>query len=111
MRLAVVAVKILRRLGSLSLPPRLIWDAFKPQLILRKIPVALSQGRARFVLGSQGSLAGAVTSSDLAIIDKAIRTMKAPRSPETYRAEMRLAAAGSGDSHGKGDFIDGVITM
>ena len=85
--------------------------------MLRKIPVAGLQGRARFVWGShqnkarpRSNLAVTITPSlDLAITDKAIRTIKALRFPEAYRAKRRLAATEAGDFHGEEDFIDGVV--
>ena len=91
-------------------------DAFKPQPMLRKIPVAGLQGRARFVWGShqnkarpRSNLAVTITSSlDLAVIDAAIRTMEALRLPEVYRAKRRLAAIGAGDFYREEDFIGGV---
>ena len=84
--------------------------------MLRKIPVAGLQGRARFVWGShqnkarpRSNLAVTITPSlDLAVTDEAIRTMEALRLPEAYRAKRRLAATGAGDFHGEEDFIGGV---
>ena len=86
--------------------------SFKPQPMLRKIPVAGLQGRARYVWGSYQNKARAVSiisSLDLAITDdEAIRIIKALRLPEVYRAERRLAVTGAGDFHGEEDFIGGV---
>ena len=85
--------------------------------MLRKIPVAGLQGRARFIWGLyqnkarlRSNLAVTITPSlDLAVTDEAIRTMKALRLPEVYRTERRLAATGAGDFHGEEDFIGGVV--
>ena len=74
--------------------------------MLRKIPVAGLQGRARFVWGSHQNKAR--PRSNLAVTDEAIRTMEALRLPEAYRAERRLAATGAGDFYGEEDFIGGV---
>ena len=85
--------------------------------MLRKIPVAGLQGRARFVWGShqnkarpRSNLAVTITPSlDLAVIDGTIRIMKALRLPEVYRAKRRLAAIEAGDFYGEENFIDGVV--
>ena len=92
-------------------------DASIPQPMLRKIPVAQLQGRARFVWGShpnkarsRSNLAVTVTSSrDLAVIDEAIRTMKASRLLEAYKTERRLSVVGAGDFRGEENFIDDVV--
>ena len=74
--------------------------------MLRKIPVAGLQGRARFVWGSHQNKAR--PRSNLAVTDEAIRTMEALRLPEAYRAKRRLAATGAGDFYGEEDFIGDV---
>ena len=87
----------LLRAGKASTDPYL--DAFKPQPMLRKIPVTRLQGRARFVWGShqnktrpRSNLAVTITS----LLDLA-------------RAKRRLAVAGAEDFYSKEDFIDSVI--
>ncbi len=88
-------------------------DAFIPQPIRNILPLAwLSPAgwpphcKSR-VAATQRNL----TSLSLSPPGEAIRTMEAPRLPEAHRAGIRLAAAGSGDSHGEEVFIGGVVTM